>query len=220
MIQKIDSVETGDGVSPSDQFKPLQALGVEIHKRVGDLQRRYLANTSSAARALLANLRNGVGKSPGSIPAIWEITVGELPGARRDTSTEATHEERAAHAALTLYAFHQQSRTESMHVRGIGLGHAIDRLAPGASDERPAVRRRFDAVATATNFDEAMHHLRGLVGQLRSARIPLDYGQLADDLVWLQKPATADRVRLSWARQYYRTPSNRPTSDTTEKEAS
>ena len=90
-----------------------------------------------------------------------------------------------------------------MHVKEIGLGHAVRRLGPRGSSTETTVRRRFDAVATATTFEGAAHHLRALVGQLRAAKIPLDYGQLADDLLWLQNPTTSHRVRLRWARQYY-----------------
>lgn len=196
----------------------LRALGHTVDNRISSLQRRYLAN-SSEGRALLAQLRHAVAKAPGSDPAVWEITVGNLPGPTA-TSDEPTWAENASHAALTLYATHQQSRTEPMHAPGVGLGTAVRRLglASGAED---AVRRRFDAAATATSFAETVHHLRGLVTQLRSHRIGLDYGRLADDLDQLQRPGGPDKVRLRWARQYYRISQNTsmPESSTIAEEA-
>ena len=190
---------------PRSAPRDLRSLGAEIDRRVRRLQRAYLANSSSAARATLAHLRNAATAEPGAVPSIWELTIADLPGSPTSTSAAATREERAAHTALTLYATHQQSRTIAMHEPGIGFGQAVNRLAPKDDGRRDAVRRRFDAVATASSFAECAHHLRGLVGQLRGASISLDYGQLADDLVALQDPRTSDSVRLRWARQYYRT---------------
>lgn len=190
----------------------LRALGHTVDNRVASLQRRYLANTSES-RALLAQLRHAVTKAPGADPAVWEITVGNLPGTT-PTSDDPTRAERASHTALTLYATHQQSRTEPMHAAGVGLGTAVRRLGL-ASGAEEAVRRRFDAAATATSFAETVHHLRGLVTQLRSARIGLDYGRLADDLDQLQQPGGPDKVRLRWARQYYRTQQSTSTSEST-----
>ena len=196
----------------------LRRLGTVVDQRVSTLQRRYLAN-SSDGRALLAQLRHAVTREPGSDPSVWEITVGALPGPAPSTD-EPTPAERAAHTALTLYATHQQSRTEPMHVPGVGLGSAVRRLGIATGAEE-AVRRRFDAAATAMSFSETVHHLRGLVTQLRGARIGLDYGRLADDLDQLQKPDGPDRVRLRWARQYYRTQQtiSTPESATTAEEA-
>ncbi len=174
----------------------------------GRLQRLLGASGrgSSAARATLASLRRAVARDVGSVPEIWGITLDGAPGDPR--SDAPTAEETAIHSALTLYAVHQQSRSEPMHRRGIGLGQAVRRLevqvaAPGASEVSP-VRRRFDALATSVNVTEARHHLRGLVDQMSAKGVALDYAALAEDLFDLQFPQRASTVRLRWARQYYR----------------
>lgn len=193
------SVPTDQVVAASRQWVPrLGVLGTEIDRRV----RRLLQDLgrTSAATAILAQLRNSVGREPGSVPAIWEVTIADLPG--RAVGDDPTPEERASHAALTLFATHQQSRPTPMHMRGPGVGEAVRRLAAG--DAEAAVRRRFHAVATASSFEEACHHLRGIVTQLRTAGVPLDYGQLADDLLRLQRPGGDEVVRRRWGRQYYR----------------
>jgi CRISPR system Cascade subunit CasB len=182
-------------------------------RRLGDTG-RYVARRATILQegrqrsrtvAALAHLRANVGKEPGSDPAIWWLTVDGVPGNPRDD--DPTREERATHAALTLYAVHQQARNEAMHRPGVGLGHAVGRLerrVGGAGDDRTSpVRRRFDAVVTATDVAEVTHHLRGLVTQMRGAAIGLDYGQLADDLVDFQFPTRQDDVRRRWARQFY-----------------
>ncbi|UNX54046.1 type I-E CRISPR-associated protein Cse2/CasB [Georgenia sp. TF02-10] len=175
------------------------AVGALVATQAGRLQAAALRQ-DPRARALLAHLRHAVAKEPGTVPEIWAVT--QVHPDDRSLPDQPTPEERAAHAALTLFALHQQSRTRAMHQRGEGLGHAVRRLAVARGNE-PAVRRRFDAAATAQSFPEALQHLRGLVAQLQDESIPLDYGGLADDLLDLQQPDGARRVRRRWGRQYY-----------------
>lgn len=180
------------------------AVAAYVNGRVGALVR---AAESPSTRATLARLRGAVTREPGTVPEVWSVTIDGAPGTPR--GDEPTAEERAIHLAMTLFAIHQQSRSRSMHVKGRGLGQAV-RLLEQARGDRDGtvspVRRRFDALATAASLHEAAHHLRGLMGQLRSAGegIGLDYGALAADLFDLQIPARAATVRLRWARQYYR----------------
>ena len=90
-----------------------------------------------------------------------------------------------------------------MHQPGQSIGTAA-RILSGRAPSEDATRRRFEALGTASTFEEVTHHARGVVSQLRAYGIPLDYGQFADQLVWLLRPATADRVRLAWGRDFYR----------------
>jgi CRISPR system Cascade subunit CasB len=180
--------------------RPRSPLRDVVDARVRNLQLRYRENMSSGVSDLAA-LRRAVNMSPGADPRVWELTLAgvDVPSSTGDEPTAA---ERAAHAALTLYAVHQQSQVKPMHVGGRGLGGAVRTL--GRQVNEAAVRRRFEALGTAATFPELMTHARGLVTQLRSAGIPLDYGQLAEDLVGLQTPSTAARVRLRWGRDYHR----------------
>jgi CRISPR system Cascade subunit CasB len=155
---------------------------------------------------MLAHLRAARGASPGAVPSIWAVTMDGAPGTPRDDAP--THEEIAIHEAMTTYAAHQQSRAEPMHVAaGPSLGHAVRRLEatrPHLDGGLSPVRRRFNAVLTASSFEEVTHHLRGLVDLLRTERIPLDYGRLADDLYWLQDAKTSDSVLRQWGRDLYK----------------
>jgi CRISPR system Cascade subunit CasB len=182
-------------------------VGDRVSARVQQLQ---ATRGTSATTATLARLRANVAARPGIDPAIWSVTVdGVSPDARGD---EPTHAEVATHLALTLYAVHQQSRDAGAHRPGTGLGQAVARLdrARGWStkdqDEGKVspVRRRFNAVVTATSTAEVAHHLRGLVSLMRSEDVGLDYGMLADDLAQLQKPGGKDVVRRRWGRQLHR----------------
>ena len=188
------------------QFDELSEL---IGRRVAMLQTTYLDHHSAAASATLAQLRRGVGKPVGAVSEIWEITLEGLPS--QDEGNVPSVEEHAAHAALTLYAVHQQARGEPMHVRGVGLGAAVRKLAAARTgvhrdanqDEDQAVRKRFNAAATSATFSELTYHLRGLISQLRAAGIGLDYGQLTKDLAQAQSPDGLSAVRFRWGHSYY-----------------
>jgi CRISPR system Cascade subunit CasB len=183
------------------QRPPLRAVGRFVDARVSQLQRGYLERRPAAV-ATLAQLRRGVGKPVGAVAELWQATLDGVPLPPR-YGDAATDNERAAHTALTLYALHQQSRGEPMHQPGQSIGTAARSLSRRAPSE-DATRRRFEALGTASTFEEVTHHARGLISQFRAYGVPLDYGQLADQLVWLLRPATADRVRLAWGRDFYR----------------
>jgi CRISPR system Cascade subunit CasB len=206
----------------------LHPLGQLVDGRVRRIQARYVGQDGdvrpadkAAATAQLAHLRQGISRAPGALPAIWDLTIADVPRPGNDDAPSP--QERASHAAMTLYALHQQSQREPMHVPRVSLGGAVRRLvlarerAAGAPTEAAeplpptkvdpererAMRRRFDALLTGTSVDEVLHHLRGLVSLLRTHGIGLDYGRLADDLERLYDRRHVDRVRLAWGRDYH-----------------
>ena len=180
-----------------------------VDRRIGGprgLQTRLDDNKSRRARGELAALRRGVSRSPGELPEIWELTRVEVPESAGDAPT---WEEIAVHTAMTLYAVHQQSRTEPMFRPGIGLGSAAHDLV-GRDEENPSARARFNALVTSTTVAELRHHLRGFVSLLRARGFALDHAMLADDVLRFQQPGGAKKVRLAWARQYYSLPAETP----------
>lgn len=184
----------GGGASPRGSSEA-RAL---VTRRVTGLQEGYLRNDAQA-RAALAALRSAVSMRPGEAPSIWSLT--DVPSAA--TAGDApTREEWAVHTAMTLYAVHQQSRTEGVHVPGRGLGAAARALIGPPDAEDPSARKRFDALVTSATLAELRHHLRGFVARLRARGVPLDYGQLAADLVLFQTPGGTRSVKLRWSRQY------------------
>lgn len=187
----------------AQQRRRLDELGSALESEIKRLQEKYLGD-DSAARADLARLRRGLGKPAGSVPEIWQRTVGAVPPALSWERDDPSPAEEAAHAALTLYAVHQQSRSERMHVPGLSFGRAVQRLARRTDASEDAVTRRFMAVATAETIDEILVHVRGLITQLKANHIGLDYAQFADDVLGLLTPARATSVRLRWGRDFYR----------------
>ncbi len=188
-------------------------LSRHVSATVNALQGAYLSDhqsVSGSAAGNLAVLRRSITAAPGATPQVWQLLFENWPPelAPRKGEEEATPAELAAHAALTLYAVHQQSQRQlKMHRPGYSMGRSTGLLArPLGEDEEIRVRRRFNALATASSLPETLHHARGLITQFRGADIPLDYGQLAVDLYRLQKPASADWVRRQWGRDYYARP--------------
>lgn len=157
----------------------------------------------------LAALRRGTGREAGTVPEMWPFYVaavadGDLAAASRSDRVPRALE--AEHHTLTLFGLHQQSQASPMHVRGIGVGDAILALRESARFSEGAVDRRFSQAATATSLTELVHHLRGLVSQLRDRQrpLPLDYTRLAEDLAGWSRPQLQQRVRRRWGGQYHR----------------
>lgn len=190
---------------PRRHLRRLKEVGRLVDARIGGpagLQEHYLRNDSQG-RAALASLRKAASLAPGELPEVWALTAVPVP---EHASDSPTWEETAVHTALTLYAVHQQSRTQGMFLPGRGLGHAARELIGPAGEENPSARARFNALVTSATTTELRHHLRSLVSQLRARSIPLDHALLADDLVEFQRPGGARTVRLRWARQYAHLP--------------
>jgi CRISPR system Cascade subunit CasB len=145
----------------------------------------------------LAALRRGIGREPGSVPAMWRYYT------TLDSEGKLTARLRAEHVALTLYSIHQQSIPTSMHQLNQGLGRALLELRRSDKFSPAAVDQRFGAAATATSLDEAAYHLRGLVRQLRQLPQGFDYTALWQDLTAWQYPDRIGRVRRQWGAQYF-----------------
>lgn len=177
--------------------------GPFVVARIQQLTGTLPSRLTPAARAMLAQLREGAAYEPGAAPSIWAITaegVPELPEPQKQRV------ETAIHVALTQYAIHQQARGERMHVPHRSFGSAIRRLAETQSAGEPydtPVYRRFTAMAAATTIDGLLPHARGLITQLRGADIGFDYGRYADDLYWLQLPGRSAGVRRGWGRAFH-----------------
>jgi len=183
-------------------------LALSVGSVVTRLQRQYRADVASASAAL-ARLRRAVTAAPGSIPEVWQDTIGSLPPQLLGHGDEPSWHESAAHAAVTLFALHQQSqRDRDMHVPGRTLGTAAAALRDAKRVDPDTaldpVTRRFLALSTSSTPAETLHHLRGFVAQLRDERVPVDYGRLAVDLRRLRSPRGALTVRLQWGRDFAR----------------
>ena len=186
--------------------RPVDVVGVlsdYVGRRAAGLQAGYQADRPTAVSAL-ARLRRALVANRELDADAWEIFEG-MPEPLMGSGDAPSRAEYAAVAALSLFATHQQSRRDAgMHAPGRdhSLGRAVGALARASQSQ--GVERRFRALTRTGNVTAAVQHLRGLVTQLRGARIPVDYGALAADLYRLQVPQTGQSVRMRWTRDYHR----------------
>jgi len=132
------------------------------------------SQNDAAARATLAKLRRGIGKTPGSMPELWGTTLAGLPKELIGKNDEPpTYGEWAVYTALTLYALHQQGKDikkQGVSEDGKFFGIVVGKLIENEEDEK-RIKRRFDAAATSDSLDEISHHLRGLIQLLKDKPI-------------------------------------------------
>ncbi|TVL91596.1 type I-E CRISPR-associated protein Cse2/CasB [Streptomyces sp. SAJ15] len=196
------------------------------------LQGGYLTD-NAAAVATVARLRRSVGRLVHDSPTTWGIDDGldDLIRLRDQQAAKAAQEEQTApfplnetqlqaeeqavHLAVTLWALHQQSiRDAGMCETGWPLGRAVRRLTAPVSgsgnsgarledEQNETLRKRFVRIGTATSFESLGTRLREMVLLLRTARIPLDYGLLADQLVSWQTETRRTEVRREWGREFH-----------------
>ncbi|MFJ9468685.1 type I-E CRISPR-associated protein Cse2/CasB [Streptomyces caniferus] len=144
----------------------------------------------------LAALRSGLGQPAGTVPALWPFYTSHTDG-------QVTPELEAEHAALSLYGLHQQSQAHPMHKRGVGLGAALRDLRHDDRFSTEAVDRRVAAAVNTTSVPTLVYRLRGLITQLRSVKVPLDYDQLLQDIKNWHYPESRRRVRRTWGLAYH-----------------
>lgn len=158
--------------------------------------------TQSAGRAMLANMRRGVGKAPGELPELWGLIFDRMP---EELLGDQAHSEAewAVYSALTLYALHQQGSDESVQAADVSIGSAAVCLVKSA-DDTDRILKRLNLVATAVSQADLAYHLRGLIQLLKGEAAKLDYARLAKELYLFRYPEAANEIKLSWGRDFYR----------------
>lgn len=152
----------------------------------------------------LANLRNGLGKHPGENAAAWSEVLDGIPTEFLSLDGEPTRAEWAIYTALTLYAFHQQGKTQSVNHYGVGLGKAVKQLRKEDSvTDHKRVMRRFSRVIEADDIYSLAVNMRSLVGMMRQDDITLDYTKLAKDLFYFQIEDKKPSIQFRWGQEYY-----------------
>lgn len=162
---------------------------------------------SGGSKAHLANLRRGVGKTPGEIPELWGEFLQNLPEELIGKTDSPSYAEWAIYTALTLFALHQQGHSRPMNEAGTenSLGRAVSQLVeiPKGEEEIERIKFKLSLAANSEDMIELAYHLKTLVRLLSQSGIKLDYISLAEDLYKFQFDEYADKVRLKWGRDFY-----------------
>lgn len=181
---------------------------------------------TSPTKAMLANLRNSVGKDFSHMIHVWELVFSEFPQEFLSYSGIPTKEENAIFITLQLYAIHQQGNSfsvnlstvneasivvdeadkkqvhgESSDLRRQDIGLSLSKLRKEGDSK--AIDRRFNAMITSTDIKEVSVHLRHLIKLAkRDKNIRINYPKLAEDLFYFQLNQK-ERVRLRWGQSFY-----------------
>lgn len=141
-------------------------------------------------RGALAALRRGLGKPPGSEPAMYPYVVPWLP------KNVSRQEEQRYFLIAALFAYHPANTN---------FGNMGDHLARtrGSEDDK-ALERRFTELLAA-HEDDLPTYLRQTIGFLKSKdEIPVNWDQLFTDLRYWSYPER--NVQRHWARAFWSRP--------------
>lgn len=177
----------------------------------------YSTKDTSGGKVQLANLRKGIGKTPGELPELWGIFLNELPEKLQSRNGEPSYAEWAIYLSLTMYALHQQGNSDNVHVKDISLGKASYLLVKKALDdecskekekekeeaERNRVLRRFAPIVSAKDLYEFSNHLRSMINIFKANEICIDYERLAGDIYCFQFKEQRKKVLLRWGQDFY-----------------
>lgn len=169
---------------------------------------------TSRTKAILAQLRNSIGRDFSQTVDVWGEVFSEMPEEFLSKTGKPTKEENAILTALQFYAFHQQGKKESVNMQKIdkenidskmkysNIGDSLRELRK--SDDSRAIDRRFNTMITAATFEELKIHLRHLISLFKArSSSKINYAKLAEDLFWFQH-GNKEYIRLRWGQSYYR----------------
>lgn len=195
----------------------------DIYKAVKDTI-EGLSNSleDSYTKAVLANLRNSIGKPYSETIKIWSIVFkGDSANEFLGSEIKLKNGGKVILTTLQLYALHQQGIRESVFTeyesekegksenktRRGNIGYPLKQLRKDNPSEEynKSIDRRFNTMVTSETFDNLCYHLRHLIKILKS-KCPnekVNYAKLAEDLYWFSI-GYEENVCLEWAREYYR----------------
>lgn len=183
----------------------------EERKSIDAVMRKIIAEIESiktlgSGKALLAGIRDSIGKELSNAPQVWPLLFANLPEEYLGNKARITAEENAIYLCLQIYAVMQQGsskpeRGEEKSTRNIGESL---RDLRGDESKTKAMDERFNTMATAGSFEELSHYLRQMIKLLKTYAVnpSVNYPRLANDLFWMQK-GKQDNILMDWARAYY-----------------
>ncbi|AMB99971.1 hypothetical protein AWM75_08300 [Aerococcus urinaehominis] len=179
---------------------------LRLSQVAGQLTKRLDSQLGTpSGKALLANLRNSMGRSLSETTEVWPLMYEVLPEEYLGQSYQLTNEEEAILTMMQLYALYHQGQDSplSSYENKTNFGESLATLR--GDKDTVSIDRRFNALITATSYDEFNHHLRQLLRLLKSrtkGTVKINFAKLCQDLYWFSR-GYEEKVRLSWAKAYY-----------------
>lgn len=174
-------------------------------KSVGQVTMRIihqLENSENSA-AILARLRNSIGKPLSDAGDVWPFLFANMPAEFLSKNGKETKEESAVFTALQMYAMCMQGSSsvvsDSSYKYSIGASLRSGRKTDGSE----ALDRRFNAMIIANTYAGMTHHLRQLLRIVKSkGGMTVNFGRLANDLYDWQRGYKRS-VCFCWVLDYY-----------------
>ena len=197
-----------------------QSVLIEISGAVTKIIKQFLDGSDIASRrAILAQLRHTIGKPLSQSVEIWPWILSNVPESFINKYGEVSYQLQAVINTLQIYSLYEQGGVEKSGDKNSNESEESESkksysnmgttLRGLRSDEgvRGAMDRRFSVMITASDYESFYYYLRQLVrllkGRTKDNRQAINYTQLARDLYLLQFE-DSEKVRLSWAQEYYR----------------
>lgn len=150
-------------------------------------------------RAVLAELRRGLGQPPGLAPTVGRYVQPFL------TTEDSNKREEAYYLVASLFGLHPACAASG------NMGQHFAQLWPDKTKDPPDnIARRFNILLSA-DWDTLPDYLRQAIGLLKSnaTPVPVNWVELLDDILKWENPD--GRVQLRWSRGFWR--KSRPDSD-------
>lgn len=177
------------------------------HRLIRRLEHGLETRDPYAVRAV-ATLRRATGRDPEECPEALGI-ICDVVDADHQGDGWVSDTERATFVAVTLWALHSQSTSQSMYLSSSKdnhaptIGQAVRLLAyqDGSPLSDHPLSRRWQYLIAADTTSLFAARARSVISQLRRAGIGFDYADLAGALVhWDTYPEHRRKAILRWSR--------------------
>lgn len=166
-----------------------------------------LASENSSNRAILAKLRNSIGKPISQNVDVFKFIFGKLPESLLGRDDYISNSEKSILTTLQLYSIYRQGDTKYNSPveknKYKNIGNSLKQLRN--DENNSSADRRFNAMITSETYEELIYHLRHLVKLLKSksSEAYIDFGKLSMDLYYFLEGYSED-IKFNWSRDYYK----------------
>lgn len=190
-----------------NEKKEVKTIRNQIEEYVKETIASFARRNPANVKRDLAILRRGAGKELQDVPDLWSLILDNLPDKLMGNDDKPSISEEAIYQTLILFALAQQGHDpvkQLQNENGISLGAAAGRYAKKMENKNNAILNRLKQAVTANTVQGMTVHLRGMIKLFAREGICLDFAMLAGNLYQYNFQDGQKRVRLAWARDYFK----------------